>query len=109
MTFATYDPIQQRPTGPTNVGKYVVRGARRPGMPLPIYTISLNGEIVGTQVSQPSKSDCDAALKRHRALNAVHAAKQAAIKSKAAASDAKARATRAKRKAANSGTAQEAA
>lgn len=109
MTLTTYDPMQQHRPSQLKVGRFIVRCARRPSMPLPIYSITLNGKSVGSQVSQPSKADCDAALRRHLALNSARRAKLASIKAKADASDAKAKATRAKRKSASTDRTKEAA
>lgn len=109
MSTTNYDPNAPRPTTPLQVGKYVVHRKPLARTPMTVYTIMLGNVVVGTQVSMPSRADCDAASTRERSRLAALAQAQAARDAKIADSDAKARATRAKRKAANATRAKEAA
>lgn len=70
-THVKYDPMAARATTPMMVGKHVV--ARRPlqGSVHTLYMIMDGNAVVGTSISVPNASDCDAAINKHRRSQAA--------------------------------------
>jgi hypothetical protein len=62
-TTVKYDPMAPRPTTPILVGKFVV--ARKPlaDSVHTLYMIMDGRDVVRTQISWPSESDCDGAIR----------------------------------------------
>ncbi|VVE28594.1 hypothetical protein PPN31114_03532 [Pandoraea pneumonica] len=109
MSTTSYDPAAPRPTTPLLIGKYVVYRKPLAGTPLTVYMIMFGNVVAGTQVSLPTKADCDTATKRHRAALEARAAEQAARDAQIAERDAKRKEAMDKRKAANAARAKVAA
>lgn len=63
-TYSAHDPKQRKDYTPITIGAYVIQRRPLPGTPMTHYLIYRAGNLVGTQSSYPTESDCRACDRR---------------------------------------------